>query len=241
MWIYSHYYILLKVEQRGEHDIENEMIFKSNRAFVFHDSCGFEAGTTSELKKVMDFMQKRSTNKNLRDHLHMIWWVTEWSHGSASEYILFRYCIPMNDTARPITKAELNFFAECGTGRGLYTIYNLLNLTFLLCTVPVIVLFTKADRLDAQTAKHLVKTGMSLEDAAIKAPEVSVAMFHENFGQQLYEKKYPPKDHVYFRGVTNSFICKQQINYIWQTCKIPQVTAVNFWKRQQMLFQMTQS
>ena len=67
------YYILLKVCQRGEHDIENEMIFESNRAFVFHDSRGFEAGRTLELNKVKDFVQKRSTNKDLRDHLHVIW------------------------------------------------------------------------------------------------------------------------------------------------------------------------
>jgi hypothetical protein len=73
MWVYSHYCLLLKAWQRGEHDIENEMLFKSNMAFVFHDSCGFEAGRTSELNKVKDFVQKRSTKKNLRDHLHVIW------------------------------------------------------------------------------------------------------------------------------------------------------------------------
>ena len=67
------YYILLKVCQRGEHDIENEMIFESNRAFVFHDSRGFEAGRTLELNKVKDFVQKRSANTDLRDHLHVIW------------------------------------------------------------------------------------------------------------------------------------------------------------------------
>ncbi|EDQ99139.1 uncharacterized protein LACBIDRAFT_317582 [Laccaria bicolor S238N-H82] len=59
--------------QRGEHDIENEMIFESNTAFVFHDSRGFEAGRTSELDKVKEFLQKRSTNNRLEDHLHVIW------------------------------------------------------------------------------------------------------------------------------------------------------------------------
>ena len=67
------YYILLKVLQRGKHDIENEMRFKSNTAFVFHDSRGFEAGRTSELDKVKDFMQKCSTNTSIQDHLHVIW------------------------------------------------------------------------------------------------------------------------------------------------------------------------
>ena len=60
--------------------------------------------------------------------------------------------------------------------------------------------------LDAQTVEHLVNAGMNVEDAAMKAPEESVARFEKNFGQQLYKKNYPPKGHVYFRGVTNSFI-----------------------------------
>ena len=74
-----------------------------------------------------------------------------------------------------------------------------------MCTVPVIVLFTKADMLDAQSIKRLVNAGMNVEDAAIKAPEESVASFQKNFGQQLYKTKYPPRDHIYFRGVTSSF------------------------------------
>ena len=77
-------------------------------------------------------------------------------------------------------------------------------------TVPVIVLFTKADILDAQTMEHLVNAGMNVEDAAIKAPEESVARFQKSFGQQLYKKKYPPKGQVYFRGVTDSFICEKK-------------------------------
>ena len=68
--------------------------------------------------------------------------------------------------------------------------------------------------LDAQTIERLVNAGMNLEDAAIKAPEESVARFHQNFGHQIYEKKYPPKGHVYFRGVTDSFMWTQQINFI---------------------------
>ncbi|KIJ99252.1 hypothetical protein K443DRAFT_624684 [Laccaria amethystina LaAM-08-1] len=155
--------------ERGEHNIENEMIFESNKAFVFHDSRGFEAGRRSELDKVKDFVQKHSMETYLRDHLHVIW-----------------YCIPINDEARPITRAELDFFDECGTGR-----------------VPIIVLFTKADMLDAQTMELLVNAGMDVEDAEIRAPEESEARFQKNFGHQLYKKKYPPKGHVYFRDMQN--------------------------------------
>ena len=83
-----------------------------------------------------------------------------------------------------------------------------------MCTVPVIVLFTKADMLDAHTIEHLVNAGMDVEDAVMKAPEESVARIEKKIGQQLYKKKYPPKGHVYFRGVTSSFICFLQTNCI---------------------------
>ena len=68
--------------------------------------------------------------------------------------------------------------------------------------------------LDAHMMEHLVDAGMNVEDAAMKAPEESVASFEKKIGQQLYKKKYPPKGHVYFRGATNSFICTLQINCI---------------------------
>ena len=89
-----------------------------------------------------------------------------------------------------------------------------MNVIFSFCAVPVIVLFTKADMLDAQMMEQLVNAGMNVEEAAMKAPEESVARFEKSFGQQLYKKKYPPKGHVYFRGITNSFIFSLQIDCI---------------------------
>ncbi|EDR00513.1 uncharacterized protein LACBIDRAFT_313393 [Laccaria bicolor S238N-H82] len=152
---------------RGEHNIENEMIFDRNPGYIFHDSCGFEAGRASELDAVKRFIQHRSRAKHMGEQLHAIW-----------------YCIPINDEARPITRAELDFFDECGTGK-----------------VPIIVLFTKADLLDAGTIEQLVGTGMSIEDAASKAEEESINNFHKNFGHVLYAKKYPPNEHIYFRDM----------------------------------------
>jgi hypothetical protein len=75
-------------------------------------------------------------------------------------------------------------------------------------------LFTKADMLDAPMIEHLVNAGMDVEDAAMKAPEESVAKFEKEYGQQLYKEKYSPKGHVYFRGGKISFICSLQINCI---------------------------
>jgi len=42
--------------QRGEHSIENELIFRSNTRFIFHDSRGFEAGSEEEVKLMKNFL-----------------------------------------------------------------------------------------------------------------------------------------------------------------------------------------
>jgi hypothetical protein len=61
--------------QRGEHDIEDELMFKSREGYVFHDSRGFEAGGEDELKIVQDFVRRKSGEKRLKDRLHAIWFV----------------------------------------------------------------------------------------------------------------------------------------------------------------------
>ncbi|KAG1726785.1 uncharacterized protein EDB91DRAFT_1165613 [Suillus paluster] len=84
---------------RGEHDIENEMVFRSNPRFVFHDSRGFEAGGQSEFNTVKAFIADRSKRTSLKDRLHVIW-----------------YCIPMNEACRSFTEGEIKFFSHCDTG-----------------------------------------------------------------------------------------------------------------------------
>ena len=81
--------------------------------------------------------------------------------------------------------------------------------------VPVIVLFTKADLLDAQTIGRLVKSGMSIEDAASKAKEESINNFYKGFGHVLYAKKYPPAKHIYFRGKEFHCLQRQYTNDIY--------------------------
>ena len=43
--------------QRGYHNIEDEMIFRSNPGFIFHDSRGFETGSVKELNLMKDFVE----------------------------------------------------------------------------------------------------------------------------------------------------------------------------------------
>ncbi|OAX31664.1 hypothetical protein K503DRAFT_703359 [Rhizopogon vinicolor AM-OR11-026] len=84
--------------QRGYHEIKNELVFGSNPDFVFHDSCGFEAGGEAEFKNMKEFVLERASTMKLKQRIHVIW-----------------YCIPMDECHRAITKAEERFFSECNT------------------------------------------------------------------------------------------------------------------------------
>ncbi|KAJ6452585.1 hypothetical protein C8R45DRAFT_1040303 [Mycena sanguinolenta] len=84
---------------RGLHDIENQLIFKSNPQFIFHDSRGFESGSIDETEKVKAFIADRARSTTLSNQLHAIW-----------------YCLP-TDTNRPLLKADEDFFNADVSGK----------------------------------------------------------------------------------------------------------------------------
>jgi hypothetical protein len=61
--------------QRGEHNIDDELVFANHTGYIFHDSRGFEAGGENELKIVQDFVRRKSREGRLKDRLHAIWFV----------------------------------------------------------------------------------------------------------------------------------------------------------------------
>jgi hypothetical protein len=61
--------------QRGEHNIEDELVFTNHKGYVFHDSRGFESGSEEELRIVQDFVRRKSKERRLKDRLHAIWFV----------------------------------------------------------------------------------------------------------------------------------------------------------------------
>ncbi|KAG1723321.1 hypothetical protein EDB19DRAFT_364496 [Suillus lakei] len=91
--------VLTPSRERGLHDIENEMVFRHNPGFVFHDSRGFEAGGESEFNMVKAFIADRSKERDIKKRLHVIW-----------------YCIPMDEESRSFTQVEHKFFSQCDTG-----------------------------------------------------------------------------------------------------------------------------
>jgi len=48
-------------------------VFGSNPGFVFHDSCGFEAGGVDEFKTMKEFVSKRASAPKLDERIHAIW------------------------------------------------------------------------------------------------------------------------------------------------------------------------
>ncbi|KAF8515016.1 hypothetical protein BU17DRAFT_52003, partial [Hysterangium stoloniferum] len=58
---------------RGNHEIEHQFQYPTAHGFVFHDSCGFEAGGAVELQKVKNFIEKKAKAVQLKDRLHAIW------------------------------------------------------------------------------------------------------------------------------------------------------------------------
>ncbi|KAH9005051.1 hypothetical protein EDB86DRAFT_2796846 [Lactarius hatsudake] len=69
--------------QRGEHTIDDELVFSNYEEYIFHDSRGIESASKEELDILQDFIRRKCREKRLRDKLHAIW-----------------YCIPM-DNQRP--------------------------------------------------------------------------------------------------------------------------------------------
>ncbi|KAJ7900406.1 hypothetical protein B0H13DRAFT_1622465 [Mycena leptocephala] len=78
--------------QRGFHNIDNQLIFKSNPQYIFHDSRGFESGSIEETNKVKYFIAKRADSNTLSQQLHAIW-----------------YCLA-TDTNRPLLEVDEDFF-----------------------------------------------------------------------------------------------------------------------------------
>ncbi|KAJ6484734.1 hypothetical protein C8R45DRAFT_999187 [Mycena sanguinolenta] len=91
--------IVKESAERGEHEIKNQLIFKSNPQFIFHDSRGFEGGSADEMQKVIAFIQEQAETYELSEQLHAIW-----------------YCLP-TDGNRPLLEAEDRFFEISGTGK----------------------------------------------------------------------------------------------------------------------------
>ncbi|KAI6111936.1 hypothetical protein EV401DRAFT_2107892 [Pisolithus croceorrhizus] len=58
---------------RGYHNIKDELIFRSNPGFVFHDSCGFEVGSKEQFNMMKKFVLNHAKATELDKRIHAIW------------------------------------------------------------------------------------------------------------------------------------------------------------------------
>lgn len=95
-------------------------MFANHNGYVFHDSCGFEAGHHGELHIVRDFIRKRATTSRLENRLHAIWFVVSFLRTCPVMSFLHRYCIPMEND-RPAL--DMRFFDSiCSDKNGMLTV-----------------------------------------------------------------------------------------------------------------------
>ncbi|KAH9057744.1 hypothetical protein EDB87DRAFT_988840 [Lactarius vividus] len=58
---------------RGEHTIEDELVFSNHEGYIFHDSRGIESGGIDELHILQEFIRIKCRQRRLGDRLHAIW------------------------------------------------------------------------------------------------------------------------------------------------------------------------
>ncbi|KAJ7193867.1 GTP-binding protein, partial [Mycena pura] len=183
-----------RIRRRGIHDIENQLIFKSNPQFVFHDSRGFESGSVDEVDNVKTFMANRAASYELSEQLHAIW-----------------YCMP-TDTNRPSLKADEDFFGTDMTGNGKACSCFHSFITDLHTTVPLIAVFTKYDGLVIEAESQLVAEGRDEKEAEDEAPNRARAILATNFREPLERAKFSPSEHVVLADMDQeSSDCKELI------------------------------
>jgi hypothetical protein len=147
--------------QHGVYDIENQTI-PLNPRFVFHASCGFEAGGHSEFNKVKAFIARRSKNKPLNDRIHIIWQSVNYLACVISR-LWHRYYIPMDEDNSFFTERIINFSLSGTLGVVSICVYRRISMTHLQSSVLVIMLFAKFDALYDDARAELISMGISRE------------------------------------------------------------------------------
>lgn len=61
--------------KRGLHDVREPIIHQDRPDLILHDSGGFEAGDESQMQAIRSFIKEKSSQANIEDRLHLIWYV----------------------------------------------------------------------------------------------------------------------------------------------------------------------
>ncbi|KAJ7291882.1 hypothetical protein C8J57DRAFT_221123 [Mycena rebaudengoi] len=177
---------------RGLHDIDNQLIFKSNPQYIFHDSRGFESGSLEETNKVKAFIAKRAHSNKLSEQLHAIW-----------------YCLA-TDTNRPLLEADEDFFGTDVTGQGRSS--RFVAHIDKIVPVPVIAILTKYDALVSDAFQDLLDEGKDTDAALLDlVDQKAQEMLGTRFVDRLESMGYPPADYVQVKDMHENGDCEQLI------------------------------
>lgn len=67
----------VSTREAGKHNIRTPITFRERPDLIVHDSCGFEAGTDEEMKAVESFLQEKSSETDLAQRIHAVWFCLE--------------------------------------------------------------------------------------------------------------------------------------------------------------------
>jgi hypothetical protein len=190
------------VTQRGEHNIEREFMYPMAQGLVFHDSCGFESGSEDELKKVREFITKRTKQKQLTDQLHAIWYSLEFVN-FAHTLRFFLGTVFRRTAIGHLRMKRWVYSMKALETVGVFCLVSHIGFDhwYALVEVPVIVVFTKLDTLDHKAFNTLIAEGKPISQARQEAPALAASMFEEEYFKELNKKaKYQPSQVVQLRS-----------------------------------------
>ncbi|KAG6380320.1 hypothetical protein JVT61DRAFT_8429 [Boletus reticuloceps] len=168
--------------QRGLHNVEDELIFRSNDKLIFHDSRGFEAGSKDEFLQMKKFVADRAKTTVLKKRIAFQWTsITEQSN-------VLRKCFLTNvilGMVNPMPLLSSRTYASD-------------------LPVPVIVLFTKFDAL-LPAALGKLDRRLPLQERLSKAEPLIEEIFGKaDIWGRLSRLKYPPRSCVRIGGMHKS-------------------------------------
>lgn len=163
--------------QPGQADINYGIVSKDNPRFLLHDSQGFEHGEDDTVDTVRKFIKNRNKQDDIKEKLHAIWYGNVLSIRKSCMVTFFgRLCIEIPTAGGRLLEIGVENFLKLKTGnelgKGRSALVSRHPPSFdIVFPVPIIVVFTKYDKLVNTERLALVKQGSdpTLEQADEKA------------------------------------------------------------------------
>ena len=172
----------LYLVQVSEHDINHAILSSQNKSLILHDSKGLESGSDVGLKVITEFVSDRK-DRPFAEQLHAIWCrfssvlLAHRAHLTVSEGIASKYPSVASVCLRAAMLLCSNICRSRTTQVGFHS--PALWRSSQCRSVPLIVVFTKLDRLQFRQRMRLKKTntegGMDPKAAAAKAETDCIA------------------------------------------------------------------